>query len=78
MKLIKNWIELAKVADSETHTLDITPEDGSGWIRSKADDEVVEYLSTHTFYGMSYKYYEKLLQKHGFNVQLENWDKDSV
>lgn len=33
------------------------------------------YLSTHTFYGSNYEYSTKILQKYGFNVILENWDK---
>lgn len=33
------------------------------------------YLSTHTFYGSNYKYSTKLLQKYGFNVEIDNWDK---
>lgn len=33
------------------------------------------YLSTHTFYGSRYKYSTEVLQKHGFDIELENWDK---
>lgn len=35
------------------------------------------YLSTHTFYGGNYKESTKLLQEHGFNVEIDNWDKES-
>ena len=34
------------------------------------------YLSTHTFYGSSYEYYSKKLQEFGFDIELENWDKE--
>lgn len=33
------------------------------------------YLSTHTFYGSNYKYSTKVLQEHGFNIEIDNWDK---
>ena len=80
MKLVKNWKELSEVPDSDTHSLRITPEDGNGWIVEVGAEDVdtasySEYLSTHTFYGKTYQYSTKLLQKHGFNVKLANWDK---
>ena len=80
MQLINNWKELASVPDSDTHSLRITPEDGNGWIVEVGAEDVdsasySEYLSTHTFYESSHNYSTKLLQKHGFNIQLANWDK---
>lgn len=33
------------------------------------------YLSTHTFYGSQYEYSTMILQEHGFDVELDNWDK---
>ena len=33
------------------------------------------YLSTHTFYGSNYEYSTKILQEHGFDVEIDNWDK---
>ncbi len=33
------------------------------------------YLSTHTFYGSQYRYSTKVLQEHGFDVEIDNWDK---
>lgn len=33
------------------------------------------YLSTHTFYGSNYKYSTKILQEHGFDIEIDNWDK---
>lgn len=38
------------------------------------DDHV--YLSTHTFYGSNYKTSTKLLQEHGFDIEIDNWDKE--
>lgn len=50
---------------------------GRGWIVPKTETaENKKYLSTHTFYGSSCKGYEKLLQKCGFDVELNNWDKE--
>lgn len=33
------------------------------------------YLSTHTFYGSNYRRSTELLQSHGFDVEIDNWDK---
>lgn len=33
------------------------------------------YLSTHTFYGSQYKYSTKIFQEHGFDIEIDNWDK---
>ncbi len=33
------------------------------------------YLSTHTFYGSQYRYSTKVLQEHGFDIEIDNWDK---
>lgn len=33
------------------------------------------YLSTHTFYGSQYEYSTKVLQEHGFDIEIDNWDK---
>ena len=33
------------------------------------------YLSTHTFYGSNYKYSTRILQAHGFDIEIDNWDK---
>lgn len=34
-----------------------------------------QYLSTHTFYGSEYKYSTELLQRFGFDIEIDNWDK---
>ena len=35
------------------------------------------YLSTHTFYGNEYKHSMKLLKACGFDVEIDNWDKEN-
>jgi len=79
-KLIHGWKEL-KGCTSETHLLDLDVESGHGWIHPKDDLEFNSfrdhhYLSTHTFYGSTYKYSTELLQQCGFDVELDNWDKE--
>lgn len=79
MKFIKDWEELRKIPqESSTHTLRVGR--WSGWIQAKTpsggswgDDN--HYLSTHTFYEGNHKKTTELLQKCGFNVVLDNWDK---
>lgn len=64
----------------------IVVEEGNcrGWIKPKfevPDEEYFEhyhYLSTHTFYGGQYFYSTAMLRKFGFNVQLENWDGETI
>ena len=34
------------------------------------------YLSTHTFYGSQYKQSTKIFQEHGFDIEIDNWDKE--
>jgi len=76
-KLINNWIELAEVPESETHKLQIDwvgDIRATGWIVDKVTNKFEHYLSTHTFYGNSFKDYTKLLNEHGFDIELKNWD----
>lgn len=78
-RLIKSWEELAKVEESETHYLEIKPEEGSGWIVTKNPvsdkfSDRMKYLSTHTFYGSTHEYSTQLLQSCGFDVEIDNWD----
>lgn len=78
-KYIKHWSELKEV-ESPTHILEIDLKYGSGWIKPKKEPENPQswdgyhYLSTHTFYGSSYKDSTEILQSCGFNVELANWD----
>ena len=36
------------------------------------------YLSTHTFYGKNYEYSTMILQEHGFDIEIDNWDKEKI
>lgn len=75
-KLIKSWDELVGLRSDEYY-LDIDEKGYSGWIRKKTDDDFMEYLGTHTFYGRNYKCSSVLLQEYGFDVQLKNWDSET-
>lgn len=73
-KLINTWEDLVGL-ESDKYKLEINTDLGYGHIIPKDDssDEYGYYLSTHTFYKKSYKGYEKLLQKCGFDIKLKNW-----
>jgi len=75
-KLISRWEDLVGL-ESKDYYLDIELDNGCGHIVPKVQTEdnwFHPYLSTHTFYGLNYKDSTILLQEHGFDVQLENWD----
>lgn len=88
-KLIRNWEELSQVLPNNKYKIEI--EDCCGWILPTTETEETEkdyfehhvYLSTHTFYGKnkdgtgidSYKESTKLLQRYGFDIEIDNWDK---
>ena len=84
-KLIKNWKELFKLPPNKKYKI-IQDEIGPycGWIvpiketpKTKKDYfKHHVYLSTHTFYGSSYERSTKILQKYGFDVEIDNWDKE--
>lgn len=75
MRFVRHWRDLAEVPESETHRLEISIQRCNGWIKDKRDpDEMGHYLSTHTFYGSTYKESERILRECGFNVTLANWD----
>lgn len=46
-------------------------------IKNKHYFENHHYLSTHTFYGSQYESSTKLLQQCGFDVEIDNWDKEN-
>jgi hypothetical protein len=85
---IKDWEDLNNIPkESKTHILEIDMRMGCAWLRTKDPKPLNHklsmmrqikhqdvYLSTHTFYGKSYKHYEKLLHACGFDVTLANWD----
>ena len=78
---IKGWDELMAIKqESETHILEIDREWCNGWLKPKDKDlkgfEGRHYLSTHTFYGGTHEWSTKILQECGFNVVLDNWDKN--
>lgn len=83
-KLIKSWEELVGL-ESEHYKLEIDLNSCNGWIVPKVETEETEgdnyfkhhrYLSTHTFYGLNYRHSTKTLQKYGFDVEIDNWDKE--
>lgn len=74
VKLISTWQQLSEVKSTKGYHLEITPEDGNGWIIKTDSDEWVQYLSTHTFYGSQHESSTEMLQHYGFDVVLENWD----
>lgn len=82
--LIKDWAGLVGL-ETEKYYIDIDTEGCSGWVRAKfKDGEGLDYyshsiyLSTHTFYDRGYFYYTDILRELGFNVQLTNWDGETI
>ena len=83
-KIIKNWKELSQVKPNDKYKIEIDIDMCNGWIKPIKETEETEknyfkhrfYLSTHSFYGSSYEYNSKKLQEFGFDIQLENWDKE--
>lgn len=84
-KLIRNWEELFAIPPNDKYK--IVDRDGCGynaWIEPIEKTEETEknwskhyiYLSTHTFYGKTHKYSTRVLQEHGFDVEIDNWDKE--
>ena len=84
-RLIKSWEELFEL-ESEKYKIDADREFYSAWIVPKEETEETEenyfdhhvYLSTHTFYGSQYEYSTSILQKFGFDVEIDNWDKEKT
>lgn len=82
-KLIKNWKELSKIPPNNKYKIEVDSDYCCGWIKpinenDCSDKEYFEnycYLSTHTFYGNKYKESTKILQKFGFDIEIDNWDK---
>ena len=50
----------------------------AGLMTAKEYCEKHIYLSTHTFYGSNYKYATKMLQECGFDIEIDNWDKEII
>lgn len=82
-KLIRNWKELSEVPPNDKYKIVVDLDMGSGWIKPIEETEETHenyfkhhhYLSTHTFYGSTYEYSTEVLQRFGFDVELDNWDK---
>lgn len=80
-KKIRTWEELdGLLSEDGRYKIEVELENGCGYIVPTfevPDSEYWkhhEYLSTHTFYGKTYKYSNETLKKFGFNVELESWD----
>ena len=82
-KLIKTWEELNGL-ETEDYKIRVC-NNCCAWIEPKVETEETEtkffehhtYLSTHTFYGLFYKDSTRTLQRFGFDVEIDNWDKES-
>lgn len=61
---------------------DVGTNGGDEYICNCEEMEIAEYfkhhvyLSTHTFYGSNYEYSTRVLQEHGFDIEIDNWDKE--
>ena len=88
-KLIKCWKDLEGL-ESENYKIRLEylsgdTEPSSGWIVPKVETKETDddywkhhvYLSTHTFYGSEYKKSTETFQKYGFDIEIDNWDKDN-
>ena len=91
-KLIKNWEELAQVPANDKYKIIIDdccgwivpicdePDIDGDFLCNCEDShnfyEHHTYLSTHTFYGSNYVHSTEILQEHGFDVEIDNWDKE--
>ena len=81
-KLIKNWQELAEVAPNDKYKIVIDSDMLNGWIKPIEETEETHenyfkhhyYLSTHTFYGSNYEHSTEILQRFGFDIELQSWD----
>lgn len=88
--LIKNWKELSEISnESETHILEVEVNNCCAHLYAKNPIPYEEsldyleqvphldvYLSTHTFYGSNYKQSTEILKACGFDVEIDNWDKE--
>lgn len=91
-KLIKNWEELSRVPENDKYKIIVNdccgwivpicdvPDKDNYFIcncPNNGDYNIHVYLSTHTFYGKNFKHSTELLQKYGFDIEIDNWDKES-
>ena len=86
MKLIKNWEELTQVPPNDKFKIEVDLRFHNGWILPiKETKETLDnyfenhcYLHTHSFYGNWYQDSTKTLQKYGFDIEIDNWDKEVI
>lgn len=83
--LVKTWEELSKVKPNGKYKINVALESCNAWIVPVKETEETErdyfkhhvYLSTHTFYGEKSEYSTKILQKFGWDIEIDNWDRES-
>lgn len=90
-RVIHNWKELAEMEpkESATHILKVDLEYCNGRLIAKHPREysrklsymrqapyIDHYLSTHTFYGHQHEWSSKIFHACGFDIDIDNWDKD--
>jgi predicted GTPase len=81
--LISSWEELNGL-ENDKYFIEVEVENGRGYVRPKFDvptDKYYDhnvYLHTHTFYGTQYFESTNTLRRLGFNVQLSNWEGETV
>lgn len=84
-KLITNWDDLSKQKSKDgKYKIEMDESGYSAWIVPVVETDETNheffkhhvYLSTHTFYGKHYKDSTKVLQEYGFDVEIDNWDKE--
>ena len=81
-RLIKTWKELDGL-ESENYVIKLNESECSGWIKPKVETDQTrnnyfehhEYLSMHTFCRHQHQLSTEILQKFGFDVEIDNWDK---
>lgn len=69
--LVSGWEDLVGM-ENENFRIEVDLHCENAWIRSKVDN-MDYYLSTHTFYESTYAHSTRILQDHGFNVELVSW-----
>lgn len=76
--LISTWEELDGL-ESENYKITVDENGWSATVSHKYDKDVwSQYLSTHTFYSGEYLYWTSKLRRLGFNIQLKNWDGETL
>jgi len=80
-KLISTWEELLEVPPTDKYKI-ASRENNEVWILPLNDEEKLkpgtncDYVYAYSFSGNEYEASTKLLQRYGFNVEIDNWDKE--